>query len=71
MGGCTRKFYDLRHAYASRVFAKAIEWIGQIYSIESGIRRRLLDGRRSIRQAHAWPELNSIRQWLKVNLTEV
>jgi transposase len=60
-----RKFYELQQAHASPIATEAIERIGQLYRIESGIRGRPPDERRQVRQARARPVLESLRQWLE------
>lgn len=48
-----RKFFDLHAATASPIALKALERIGALYQIETEIRGRLPDERRTERQARA------------------
>lgn len=66
-----RKFYEIHQAHASPVAAEALDRIGRLYGIEAEIRGRLPDERRSVRQARAGPELDSLRLWLERTVTTV
>ena len=66
-----RKFYDLQQAHASPIASEAIERIGQLYRIESEIRGRPPDERRSLRQARAGPILKSLHEWLESCLAKL
>lgn len=64
MAHMRRKFCDLHQAHASLVAAEALKRIGALYAIENEIRSRAPDERRQVRQARAWPLLDSLRAWL-------
>lgn len=59
-----RKFYDLEQAHASPIAAEAIRRIAQLYVIESAVRGKPPDERRSARQHHARPLLDDFNAWL-------
>jgi transposase len=59
-----RKFFDLYEATQSPIAKEALDRIGALYGIESEIRGRLPDERRSVRQARAGPLLDDLRTWL-------
>jgi transposase len=59
-----RKFYDLEQAHASPIAAEAIRRIAQLYAIESAVRGKPPDDRRSMRQQHAQPLLDDFHAWL-------
>ena len=64
---CRRKFFDIAQAAPpdTRILAhEALDWIGQLYRVESEIRDKPPDERREIRQSESVPILNDIRQWL-------
>jgi transposase len=59
-----RKFYDLEQAHASPIAAEAIRRIAQLYAIESVVRGKPPDERRSMRQQHAQPLIDDFHAWL-------
>ena len=59
-----RKFYDLEQAHASPIATEAIRRIAQLYGIESAVRGKPPDERRSARQQHARPLLDDFHAWL-------
>ena len=59
-----RKFYDLEQAHASPIAAEAIQRIAQLYAIESAVRGKPPNERRSMRQNHARPLLDDFNAWL-------
>jgi hypothetical protein len=66
-----RAFYELHQAHQSPVAAEALDRIGALYAIEAEIRGRPPDERAAIRQARAGPLLESMREWLRHNLTRI
>jgi transposase len=64
-----RKFYDLHVSLASPIALEALERIGRLYKIEEEIRGRPPDERRTVRQARAAPELESLHEWLHTTAT--
>ncbi|MGA2273922.1 MAG: IS66 family transposase [Bryobacteraceae bacterium] len=63
-----RKFFDIHQAHASPLAAEAIARIGQLYAIETEIRGRAPDERRTIRQSRSRPLLESLQEWFESNL---
>ena len=59
-----RKFHDLYVANASPVARQALERIGELYAIETGIRGQSPEERRAVRQARAGPLLADLQAWL-------
>jgi hypothetical protein len=59
-----RKYFDLYEATASPIAREALDRIGTLYGIESEIRGKPPDERRSVRQARAGPLLDDLRSWL-------
>ena len=59
-----RKFHDLYVAHASPVARQALERIGELYAIETGIRGQPPEERRAVRQARAGPLLADLQTWL-------
>src|SRR3984885_4910294 len=59
-----RKFFDLYEATESPIAKEALDRIGALYGIESEIRGKPPDERRSVRQARAGPLLDDLRAWL-------
>jgi transposase len=66
-----RKFHDLYEAHASPIAKEALERIAALYGIEKEIRGRPPDERRQIREARARPQLESLRAWMKVALSQL
>src|ERR1700690_304022 len=64
-----RKFYDIHVAVSSPIAAEALDRIGRLYGIESEIRGRPPEERRTERQARAGPELDALHSWLHATLT--
>ena len=63
-----RKFYDLEQAHKSAVAKEALERIGALYAVESGINGRSPEERREIRNTRSRPLLESLKQWLEETL---
>ncbi len=66
-----RKFYDLHVATDSPIAGEALTRIGALYAIESEVRGRPPDQRRSARQARAGPLLDDFHGWLEQTLSTV
>ncbi len=66
-----RKFYDLAQAHGSPIAKEALERIGALYAIESEIRGRPPDGRRTVRQARVRPLLDSLHNWFETSLSKL
>ncbi len=58
-----RKFFDLHVATQSPEAAEALRRIGLLYAIESEIRGRPAEERRTVRQERAGPQLAELRTW--------
>lgn len=63
-----RKFYDLHVQEATSITTDALERIGTLYKIESGIRGSPPEVRRSVRQEQAKPIVNALHGWLREQL---
>jgi len=63
-----RKFYDLYMTDRSPLAAEAIRRIGELYAIERQIRGHPPAERAQVRQQHAAPLLEALRQWLTTTL---
>jgi transposase len=59
-----RKFFDLHAATQSPLAHEALLKIGALYAIESEIRERPAEERRTVRQARAGPLLAELHAWL-------
>jgi transposase len=59
-----RKFYDIQVATDSPVASEALTRIGELYGIETEIRRQPAAARQQVRQARAGPKLEALYQWL-------
>jgi transposase len=66
-----RHFYDLEQAHSSPVAREALQRIGALYGVEEPIRGRPPDERRTVRQEHAKPLLDSLRQWFEATLSKL
>ncbi len=64
-----RKFYDIQVHQPSPIAEQALERIGRLYAIESEIRGRSAEERRSVRRTRAGPELAALHDWLHATLT--
>lgn len=63
-----RKFFDLHALHASPVALEAVNRIGALYKIESGIRGKPPDDRRRIRQLHTQPLVHELKAWFEQTL---
>lgn len=66
-----RKFFDLHALQASPVALEAVNRIGALYKIESGIRGKPPDERRRIRQLHTQPLMHELKAWFEQTLARV
>ena len=60
-----RKFYDIQAAHKSAVAAEALERIAGLYAVETEIRGRTPEERRTVRNERSRPLLESLKQWLE------
>jgi hypothetical protein len=63
-----RKFYDIHVANNSPLAAEALDRIGRLYGIETEIRGKPPDDRKTVRQTRAGPELDALQSWLHATL---
>ncbi len=63
-----RKFYDIAQATDSPIANEALQRIGTLYGIETEIRGRPPDERRTQRQSRATPLLEDLKTWLQATL---
>ena len=63
-----RKFFDIAQAQTSPIADEALLRIAELYVIESEIRGRPADERRTIRQERSRPVLGAMREWLRTTL---
>ena len=66
-----RKFYDIHIANQSPLAAEALNRIGALYAIETEIRGKPADERRTVRQARAGPLLETLHAWLQITLSQL
>ena len=66
-----RKFFDLHALQASPVALEALNRIGALYKVESGIRGKPPDERRRIRQLHTQPLMHELNVWFEQMLARV
>ena len=64
-----RKFFDLHTLQASPVALEALNRIGALYRIESGIRGKPPDERARIRRLHTQPLMHELKAWFEQTLT--
>lgn len=64
MAHARRKFHELHVADKSQIAEVALNWIAQLYALESQARGLDDDERRRIRQAQAIPILDELHRWL-------
>nr|WP_081071935.1 IS66 family transposase [Burkholderia cepacia] len=68
MAHARRKLHDRHVVRKSPITTEALERIGALYQIEAQIRGKPPDERRRIRQTHAVPLLDSVKQWFDATL---
>ena len=66
-----RKFFDLHALQASPVALEAVNRIGALYKVESGIRGKPPDERTRIRQLHTQPLMHELKAWFEQMLARV
>lgn len=66
-----RKFFDLHALQASPVALEALNRIGALYKVESGIRGKPPDERARIRQLHTQPLMHELKAWFEQTLSRV
>lgn len=71
MAHVRRKFYDIHVAQTSPKAMQALEYIRQLYQVESSIRGRPPDERRRYRQQDAAPTLQRFKAWLETTSMQV
>ena len=59
-----RKFYDLHASGKSTIAEQALDYIGQLYEIESETKALTATERQTIRQARATPVIDELYSWL-------
>lgn len=63
-----RRFYELAAAGPAPIASEALERIARLYIIESEIRGRTADERRTLRQEKSRPILDELEPWLRAKL---
>jgi len=71
MAHVRRKFYDIHVAQTSPQAIQALEYIRQLYQVESAIRGKPPDERRRCRQHDAAPTLQRFKEWLETTSMQV
>jgi transposase len=66
-----RKFFDVHALQASPVALEALNRIGALYQIESGIRGKPPDERLRIRHLHTQPLMHELKAWFEQTLSRV
>jgi len=66
-----RKFHDLYKAHASPIAKEALDRIAALYGVEKEIRGRPPEQRRTIRNEHSRPLLESLHAWLKASASKL
>ena len=66
-----RKFYEIHQAQASPLAATALDYIQQLYRVETAIRGKPPDERQRWRRSRAGPILEELFQWLQSTLTQI
>jgi len=63
-----RRFYELAAAGPAPIASEALERIAKLYAVESSIRGRNADDRRTVRQEKSKPIIDSLESWLHAKL---
>jgi len=71
MAHVRRKFYDIHIAQSSPQAIQALDFIRQLYQVESTIRGKPPDERKAYRQLNAAPILQQFKDWLDTTLMQV
>jgi hypothetical protein len=66
-----RKFFDVHEATASPIAAEALRRIAELYAIETSIRGRTAEERRSVRNTQSRPLVEAMRPWLETQLGRI
>lgn len=66
-----RKFYDFYQATSSPIAQEVLRRIGELYSIESGIRGQSAEERRQVRSLQSRPLVDAMKPWLQSQLARV
>lgn len=65
-----RKFFDLHTLQGSGIAHEALQRIGALYGVEQSVRGKPPDERRRIRQVHAAPLLDQLKQFFEHTLSQ-
>src|SRR5215207_7740538 len=68
---CRRGFYELYRSTGSPLAAEALRRIGELYKVETEIRGRSAEERRTVRQERSRPIVDALHSWLTVQLARV
>ena len=63
-----RRFYELAVAGPASIASEALERIAKLYAIESAVRGRDAEDRRTVRQEQARPLVDEVESWLRAKL---
>jgi transposase len=66
-----RKFFDVHEATGSPIAAEALRQIGELYAIETSIRGRPAEERRSVRNAQSRLLVEAMKPWLETQLGRI
>ncbi len=65
-----RKFFDLHTLQGSGIAHEALQRIGALYGVEQSVRGKPPDERRRMRQVHAAPLLDQLKQFFELTLSQ-
>ncbi|ESX08417.1 transposase [Mesorhizobium sp. LSJC255A00] len=71
LGACRRRFYELAQSGPAPIATEALQRIAELYRIESEIRGRSPEERRTARQERSRPVIDTLQPWLREKLTLV
>lgn len=71
MAHIRRKLYDIMEATQSPIAVEAPQRIPPFYGVEKEIRGRMPDERRELRNTRSRPLMDSTREWLATELSEL
>ncbi|MFX8786078.1 transposase, partial [Acinetobacter baumannii] len=71
MAHARRKFTELLLANKSTLAATALDWIGQLYAVETDAKRLSPPQRLEHRQSRSVPIANALHDWLKAQRLRV
>jgi transposase len=66
-----RKFFDVHEATGSPIAAEALRGIAELYAIETSIRGRTAEERRSARNTQSRPLIEAMKPWLETQLGRI